>query len=71
MPPRDDTPHPSGDDRYAIYVVTNNVHHRLAETSLEGIGLTVETLREDGDIEPGTRVGVFDREKREWLISPW
>lgn len=77
-----DAPHPSGDDRYAIYTVdprwtrAKDVDHadgrkRLAETSLDGIGLTLRTLREDGDLTDDTRVGIFDRETRGWLVNPW
>lgn len=66
-----DEPHPSGDDRYAVYAVTGRTRHRLAETSREGVGLTIETLRADGDLTASSRVGVLDRETRDWLINPW
>lgn len=76
----DDAPHPSGDDRFAIYSVSrSDVHHgspdegrrRIAETSLDGIGLCISTLREDGEIDGDTRIGIFDREARTWIVNPW
>lgn len=73
----EDAPHPSGNDRYRIYAVSLSVQlgterrRRLAETSLDGIGLTLRTLREDGDLTDDTRIGILDRETREWLVNPW
>lgn len=65
----------SDDERYAIYRWTPGdgarEHHRLAETSLEGIGLTLRTLRDEGEITGDTRVGIFDRQERTWIINPW
>jgi hypothetical protein len=68
-----DTPHPSGDDRYAIYsvCVEPRMRRRIAETSLTGIGGTIETLREEGQLSPASRVGVLDRLDRKWIIDPW
>lgn len=73
-----DIPHPSGGDRLAIYLVEykpvrggmKNEHRRLATTSLAGLGGTLITLQEEDEFD-GYRVGVFDRQTRVWLISPW
>ena len=69
----EDAPHPSGDDRYAIYsvTVTPRARKRVAETSLEGIGPTIAQLREEGQLTIASRVGIFDRETRVWLVNPW
>lgn len=71
----DDAPHPSGRDRYALYTLRyehgEEVHHRLCETSREGIGLALETMIKEGEIQRGDSVGLFDRESRDWLINPW
>jgi hypothetical protein len=80
----DDAPHPSGDDRYAIYSVApssvgpsrvltpdHDRRRRIAETSLGGIGLTLQTLRDEGDLTNDSRVGILDRETRSWLVNPW
>lgn len=67
-----DTPHPSGDDRYAIYSVCEpRMRRRIAETSLAHIGSTITTLREEGQLSTASRVGVLDRLDRTWLINPW
>lgn len=74
-----DTPHPSGNDRYAIYAVCieqgdvaiSTSTLRLAETSLLGIGLTLVTLDDEGEITDDTRVGILDRETRHWIVNPW
>lgn len=67
-----DAPHPSGNDRYCIYAITRRNRWRLAETSLEGIGITLRTLHEEGQTTgDGVRVGVFDRTDRIWLVDPW
>lgn len=77
LDPRD-APHPSGDDRYAIYAVyvdqvgiAIREQRRIAETSLEGIGITLRTLVEEKEIDSDTLVGVFDRGTRKWLINPY
>jgi hypothetical protein len=66
------------ESRYAIYSLRRDApayppeeRSRLAETSLDGIGVTIRTLREDGDVSDDTRVGVFDRLTRDWLVNPW
>jgi hypothetical protein len=76
-----DAPHPSGNDRLAIYAVTSGAatgsqggtgpeRRRIAETSVAGLGTCLMTLRAEGEFD-NARVGVFDREARVWLISPW
>lgn len=73
-----DAPHPSGDDRLAVYAVAckqveggmKNVPRRVAETSATGLGSCLLTLHGEGEFD-GVRVGVFDRETRVWVISPW
>ena len=67
-----DEPHPNGEDRYAVYAITARGRWRLAETSLDGIGITLRTLHDEGQTTgDGVRVGIFDRTTREWLVSPW
>lgn len=72
----DDAPQ-GEDDRYAIYVVflTSRVHGidraRLAETSRDGIGTTLCTLREEEQISNDSRVGILDRQERTWIVNPW
>lgn len=66
-----DRPHESGDDRYAIYAVTRRNSWRIAETSETGIGMTLRVLRSEEQITDDSRVGIFDRETRRWLINPW
>ena len=60
-------------DRYAIYVVAvgANVRLRLAETSLDGIGVCLRTLRDEDQFNDHSRMGIFDRHTREWLVNPW
>lgn len=73
----DDAPHPSGEDRVAVYRVWPNPsgagmsRSRIAETSLEGLGVCLLTLHEEAEFYPGDRIGLFDREKRSWLINPF
>lgn len=68
----DDQPHPSGEDRFAIYGVNiDGKRKRIAETSEDGIGLCLRTLREEGEITNDTRVGVLDRQTRQWIVNPW
>lgn len=76
-----DLPHPSGDDRYAIYAVipalsrsgarADRSRRRLCETSRDGIGTALVTMRDDGEIGDDTRVGIFDRLERTWIVNPW
>jgi hypothetical protein len=67
-----DAAHPSGQDRYAVYVVRGGERRRLAETSLEGIGVTLRTLRDEGEFdEDAASVGIFDRQARSWLLDPF
>lgn len=73
----DDDPRPDGLDRLAVYALSRTgFRRRIAETSLEGLGLTLLTLEEEGEFHAGLnevalRVGIFDRLTRRWLISPW
>lgn len=74
----EDAPHPSGDDRYAIYAVGamrdddgGRPRHRIAETSRDGIGLALVTLRDEGEYGDDSRIGIFDRETRTWIVNPW
>lgn len=70
-----DTPHPSGRDKYAVYIVGYRsgklLRRRLCETSREGIGLALETMIEEDEIERGDSIGIFNRETRTWLINPY
>lgn len=70
-----DAPRPDGEDRLAVYIIgTDGERRRLAETSIEGLGITLLTLHGEGEFhhgERGLKVGVFDRETRLWVISPW
>lgn len=77
-----DAPHPNGDDRYAIYAVRLGMRRRIAETSRDGIGLALVSLRSldpDGLPDPGgsedftdrDAIGIFDRQTRKWIVNPW
>ena len=67
-----DDPHPSGNDRYRIYGITARGRWQLADTTLDGIGITLRTLYEEGQTTgDGVRVGIFDRTERIWLVNPW
>lgn len=75
-----DAPHESGDDRYAIYAVAVRLaaslprderQRRICETSRDGIGLALVTLREEEQITNDSRVGIFDRLDRVWIVNPW
>lgn len=75
---RDDLPHRSEGDRFAIYAVRRpgagrgpEGRRRICETSLDGIGSTLMKLSEEGEYGEGDRVGIFDRKTRLWLINPW
>lgn len=72
-----DLPHPSGLDRFAIYRVERRSlfsqrprHARLAETSLDGVGLTLTTLHGEGEFD-GWRIGILDRQTRHWIVNPF
>jgi hypothetical protein len=79
----DDRPRGDGSDRYAIYSVvpqwdrTDEVgehvagRKRLAETSLQGIGSCLVTLRNEGQLTNDSRVGILDRLDRTWIVNPW
>jgi hypothetical protein len=65
------------ESRYAIYSVRpmpagdrpTVARKRLAETSLDGIGVCLRTLREDGDLTDNSRVGILDRLTREGVST--
>lgn len=71
------------ESRYAIYAVgpvetrPDSVHprhvdrRRIAETSLDGIGACLVTLREEDEITNNSRIGVLDRLTRQWVVNPW
>lgn len=61
----------SDDDRYAVYAVKGTAHRRMAETSLEGIGLTLKTLRAEVEYDQHDSIGILDRLERTWLVNPW
>jgi hypothetical protein len=79
----DDEPHESGGDRYAIYSIIpargfrgggerlERERREIATTSAEGIGVCLVTLRDEGQITNNSRVGILDRETRQWVINPW
>lgn len=73
--PHGDAPRLDGEDRLAVYVIgPSGGRIRLAETSIEGLGVTLLTLHGEGefhDQERALRVGVFDRETRLWIVQPW
>lgn len=61
-------------DRYALYTVRDHGRTRLAETSLDGIGLALVTLLAEGEFGPDgerTPFGLFDRRDRYWVVNPW
>lgn len=66
-----DVPLRDGDDRYAIAVLRGGQHRRIAETSLEGIGITIVTLRSENEIHEDDSLGIYDRETRTWIVNPW
>lgn len=59
------------DDRITVYACDKSGRRYIAETSLTGLGLCLLTLHEEDEFPPGTRVGVFDRLRRVWLVNPW
>lgn len=70
--PEDDTPRRDGSDRYRIYAVRDGVQRRLCETSLDGIGLAITTMVDDGEADwQHERLGILDREERAWTVNPY
>lgn len=69
--PGPDAPHESGNDRYSIYVLRAGERRRLADTSRDGIGITLVTLAEEGEITQLDSLGILDRETRKWIANPW
>ena len=73
-PVRDDE-----EDRYALYRVRKIVngggefeHHRMCETSRDGIGLALLTMHDEGEYDPTKdRVGIFDKIERRWVANPF
>lgn len=61
---------PPDDERYEVCVGQDDAFNRLAQTSIEGIGLALVTLRDEGQITQSDYVGVYDRRKKEWLLPP-
>lgn len=69
------------ESRYAIYSVrlpyvyeaafSTSTRRRVCETSLDGIGGALRLMREEGEIGHDSRIGIFDRRDREWLVNPW
>lgn len=68
--PHEDAPQ-GDDDRYAIYALRAGGHRRMAETSIEGVGLCLLTLREENEFDQHDRIGILDRLARTWLVNPW
>lgn len=70
-----DTPHPDGRDRYAVYALRYEkgqvVRRRVCETSQDGVVYAMETLMEEGEIERGDVIGLFNRQTRTWVINPF
>jgi hypothetical protein len=80
--PVDDEPRRDGTDRYAVYEIVRHSsgaplgaityeRNRIAETSGECVISTIECLYDEGQIARGARVGVFDRERRTWVLNPF
>jgi hypothetical protein len=67
-----------GSDRYRIYVMVPDPdtvlfklkQQQIADTDLQGIGPTLSTLREEGQITNEDRVGIRDRVERKWFVNP-
>lgn len=84
-----DAPHPSGEDRFAVYTLRRIPYEegrgnrrgdrprqvRLAETSRDGLGITITTLVAEGEFrgprDEQTPLGIFDRQERSWIVNPW
>lgn len=69
-------PRPDGADRYRIYRRNRNTADRLADTSLSGIGMTLQVLRypEDGEeplLTDDDIIGIRDRVERRWIVNPY
>lgn len=64
---------PDEADRYAIIVLEQGgrSRRRVAETSRDGIGVTLTTLRDEGELDGNDSIGVLDRFNRTWLINPY
>lgn len=60
------------EERYALYQVKDGELIRLVTApTAGGIGLAIERLSLEGDLDPMKRVGVRDREQGRWLVFPW
>jgi hypothetical protein len=76
-PPIPDEPRPDGSDRYAVYAVVRGTDGsrparlRLAETSADGIGTCLITLRDEGQFHDDHSIGILDRVERRWIVNPW
>ena len=44
---------------------------QLADTSLQGIGTCLVTLRADGEISNDDKVGIRDRIEHKWIVNPY
>ncbi len=68
----DDDVRPDESDRYRIY--TRDIDGKkiqLADTSLQGIGLCIKTLHDEGQLSKDDPVGIRDRVEHTWLVNPW
>lgn len=62
----------TGAEQFAIYVVDiDGKRTRLATTDLVGVGVTLVTLRREGQTTNDDRVGILDRGTRTWIVNPW
>lgn len=65
------------DERYGVYVAIPMGDGRrregrlLATTSKDGIGTALVQLREDGEIDETTRVGILDGIEGRWIVNPF
>jgi len=57
--------------RAGIYTLEHGRLRRIAETSMKGVGSTLECLRDEGEIGHDTLVGILDRQARRWLVNPY
>lgn len=64
---------PEAADRLAVYIVgrRGGERERVAECSVQALGLCLLTLRDEGQLTHTSRVGVLDRDLRRWVINPW
>lgn len=76
----EEAPLHDGSDRYRIYILVRkpdprDQQHRtqrwLADTSLDGIGGCLSTLRAEEQITNDDKVGIRDRIERTWLVNPY